>query len=227
MSGRVTRFRKGAPDQSEGFDLDEFYRRHFQIPAPAGGKFGYNIAPTESLAFIRSKNGANEALAGRWGIEPQWVKSPDQVMGLWHNARADTASEKAAFRDAMRSARCVVPVDGLYEWQKLGSEKQPWYVYRPDEQPLLIAGLYARHSWGDSLTIITTDANSLIAGFYHRMPVILAPEDAARWLDADVTDPRLVEDLMRPCPPRWLAAHRVSDAVGNVRNDSPDLIEPI
>lgn len=227
MCGRIGRFRQDTLDLIEEIGLDEFYRRYFQIPAPTGGKFGYNIAPSETLAFIREKHGVNEALAGRWGLEPQWAKSPDKVMGLWFNARSESAAEKPAFRDALRNARCVVPVDGFFEWQKVEGGKQPWFVYRADKQPLLLAGLYARHSWGDSFTVLTTAANSLMANLHDRMPVILAPEDAPRWLDSELTDITLVEDLMRPCPPEWLAAHPVSKAVGNTRNDSPDLIAPI
>lgn len=228
MCGRIGRFRKDTLDLIEEIGLDEFYRRYFQITAPTGGKFGYNIAPSESLAFIRAtKAGGYEALDGRWGLEPQWAKSPDKVMGLWFNARAEGAADKPAFRDAMRTARCVVPVDGFYEWQKVDGGKQPWYVYRADGQPLLLAGLYARHSWGDSFTIITTEANSLMANLHDRMPAVLAPADAERWCDPQITDPALVEDLLRPCPSEWLAAHKVSKAVGNVRNDSPELIEPV
>lgn len=228
MCGRIGRFRKDTLDLIEEIGLDEFYRRYFLIGAPEGGKFGYNIAPSESLAFIRAKQGgSNEALAGRWGLEPQWAKSPDKVMGLWFNARSEGAADKPAFRDALKTARCVVPIDGFYEWQKVDSGKQPWFIYRADGLPMLLAGLYARHSWGDSFTVLTTAANALMANLHDRMPVILDPEDTPRWLDPLVTDPSLVEDLMAPCPPEWLEAHMVSKAVGNVRNDSPELIEPI
>lgn len=227
MSGRIARFSKQAIDLVEEAGLDEFYQRYFLINAPTVGKFGYNIAPTEKIAYIRNKGGVNEAFEGRWGLEPHWVKSPDKVMGLWHLARSEGAADKPAFRDALRTARCVVPVDGIYEWQKLGAEKQPWYFYRADGQPLLLGGIYARHSWGDSFAILTTEPNALMADIHERMPVIIAAEDSARWLAPDITDPGLVADLMRPCPPEWLEAHKVGSAVGNVRNDYPELIEPL
>lgn len=229
MCGRIGRFSKAAIDLIEEIGLDEFYQRFFLINAPTVGKFSYNVAPTEKLAYIRNKAGVNEAHEGRWGLEPHWAKSPDKAMGLWHLARSEGAADKPAFRDALRTSRCVVPVDGFYEWQKLedGKTKQPWYFYRADKQPVLLAGIYARHSWGDSFAILTTPANTLMANIHERMPVIVSPEDSARWLAPDVTDPSLVEDLMRACPSEWLETHMVSSAVGNVRNDYAELIEPL
>lgn len=192
-------------------------------------KPGVNVAPTQDLEFlVENKGGAREVLRGRWGLQPAWAKSPEKVMGLWINARSEGAADKPAFRDAMKYGRCVIPVAGFYEWQKLADDdKQPWLIFRADRQPLLLAGLYARHSWGDSCAVLTTSANSMMENIHDRMPVILAPESIDRWLDSSISDPQLVEDLMVSCPNEWLAAYMVSTAVGNSRNQDPSLAEPI
>ncbi len=206
--------------------LDEYYDRIRR--AMRQGRLGYNIPPTEKLAYVREpRDGGDDVLVGRWGLEPHWVKSPDKVMGLWHLARSEGAADKNAFRDALRTARCIVPISGFYEWQRVDGGKQPWWTYRADAQPLLLAGLYARHSWGDSFAILTTEPNELLKAVHDRMPVILDLADVPRWLDPEITDPDLVSDLMGPCPSEWLKTHKVSQAVGNVRNDYPGLIEPI
>lgn len=225
MCGRIGKFGKAASDLIDAVGLDEFYARLQK--AMVTGRLGFNITPTAELAFVREAP-EDDVLVGRWGLEPRWAKTPESVKSLLFNARSESAAEKPSFRDAMKSSRCVVPVDGFYEWQKLeDGSKQPWWIYRADGQPMLFAGLYARHKWGDSFTILTTAPNSLMANLHDRMPVILDPADVPRWCDPSITNPELVEDLLRPCPSEWLAAHTVSKAVGNVRNDSPQLTEPV
>jgi putative SOS response-associated peptidase YedK len=122
-----------------------------------------------------------------------------------------------------------VPASGFYEWKPLARGKQPWRI-RPAHEPLFaFAGLWERWKAPDgstlqTYTILTTDANEAVRPLHDRMPVIIAPADYARWLDA--SDPHGAE-LLRPCPPETLALHPVSDRVNNPRNDEPALIEPV
>jgi putative SOS response-associated peptidase YedK len=124
-----------------------------------------------------------------------------------------------------------VPVDGFYEWERSGSKPQPHYFTRSDRQMLAFAGLW--ESWQDasqpdapavhSASIITTEANADMAAIHHRMPVILEATNFDRWLE---DEPEAVDGLLVPAPEGTLHSHLVDGAVGNVRNDGPELIEP-
>ena len=195
----------------------------------------YNLAPTQQLPAIRidPKGGRRELVTVRWGLLPFWAKSlKDGVKAI--NARAETVAEKPAFRNAFKKRRCLIPVSGFYEWQKIDKKtKQPYYIHPANTDLWAFAGLW--ETWEDkdgdgetveSGTIITTTANTAMQAYHDRMPVILAPESFAEWLDPK-TDPKAAQGLLQPCPSEWLAAHAVSSEVGNVRNDNPSLIEPL
>jgi putative SOS response-associated peptidase YedK len=149
------------------------------------------------------------------------------------NAMCETAAEKAAFREAMRKRRCLVPADGFYEWQKLSKkEKQPYNIGMADDSLFAFAGLWER--WHDpagtplnSFTILTTDANPLVSGIHGRMPVIVKKEDYDLWLDPGMTDPAGVADLLKPFDARLMKKYPVSARVGNADNDDAEIIKEI
>jgi putative SOS response-associated peptidase YedK len=121
-----------------------------------------------------------------------------------------------------------VPADGFFEWCKEGKARQPLLIRRKDREPFAFAGLWER--WKDpsgtvvrSCTIVTCPANELVAPIHDRMPVILAPEDHAGWLDPAATDPR---SLLVPCPAAWLESLPVNPRVNDPRHDDPDCIQP-
>ena len=168
----------------------------------------------------------------RWGLVPSWAK--DISIGFKTiNAMCETAAEKAAFREAMRRRRCLVPADGFYEWQKLGrKEKQPYNIGMADDGLFAFAGLWER--WHDpagtalnSFTILTTAANALVSGIHDRMPVIVKPDDYDLWLDPGMTDPAGVADLLKPFDARQMKKYPVSTRVGNADNDDPEIIREI
>ncbi len=166
----------------------------------------------------------------RWGLVPHWAKDPS-IGNRLINARAESVATKAAFRDALRSRRCLVPADGFYEWSGHGAERRPYIFRRPDRAMIGIAGLYDRWtSEGgevvDSCTLITTEANATLAPFHDRMPVILAPGDYARWLDRGQEEPQVLMSLLAPCPADWLDSSPVSTRINNPRNDDPDCLVP-
>jgi putative SOS response-associated peptidase YedK len=155
------------------------------------------------------------------------------------NARSESVADKPAFRSAFARRRCLVLVDGFYEWQQhgvpKGGKKQPYRIRRRDGQPFAFAGLW--ESWKgpkggpeldqplETATIVTTDANEVLKPLHHRMPVILAPEDYDAWMNPE-TPKDAAEALLRPCPEDWLEAYPVSTRVNNVRNEDASLVEP-
>ncbi|HZJ09829.1 MAG TPA: SOS response-associated peptidase [Trueperaceae bacterium] len=191
----------------------------------------YNIAPTQEVPVVRQRpDGSRELSAMRWGLVPHWVKDPLTFKANLFNARSESAAEKPSFRDAMRSARCIVPASGFYEWQQRGRSKQPYHVVRNDGAPMAIAGLWATNTRGPqpltSCTILTAAANDDVASLHDRMPVILEREAWALWLDHSETEPDRLEALLAPAAPVLLRIYPVSREVGNARVDKPELCEP-
>lgn len=183
----------------------------------------YNIPPTLEVPMIRSQGGKRELSLARWGLIPSWSKDPAKGP-LLNNARAESVKEKPSFRSAYKSRRCIIPVSGFYEWLDGSKPKQPYYFYRPDHRLLAFAGLWERWNDIDSCTIVTTDANEVMAPVHHRMPVILGLNDYARWLDPHVPAP---DDLLAPCPAHEITRYPVSTYVNNVRNQGPQCIERV
>ena len=191
----------------------------------------YNIAPTQDVLIVRG--GAADALHGvtvRWGLTPSWAKSLDDGVRMI-NARSETMREKPAFRAAYESRRCLVPADGFYEWRKVGNGKQPYLIAMNDDSVFAFAGLWEtwRAPSGEDIetcAILTTSATPLLAPIHHRMPVILDPGDYAVWLNGT---PESAAPLMLSYESEALNAYPVGAAIGNVRNDGPDLwaaVEP-
>ena len=192
----------------------------------------YNAAPMQWLPVIRQRaSGERVVQTLRWGLLPRWAKD-ETIANRLINARAETLAEKPSFRSALRKRRCIVPADGFYEWAKRPDGKQPYYIHASDGRILAFAGLWERWSRPDdgeiidSFTIVTTVANDRMQVLHYRMPVILAPDATARWLDPP-SEPDALSDLLGPCPDARLALHPVTRAVGNTRNDGPELIAAI
>jgi putative SOS response-associated peptidase YedK len=189
----------------------------------------YNIAPTQDVPIVRlSRAGdARELIMVRWGLVPYWAE--DVAIGnRLINARCETIERTPAFREAYRWRRCLVPADGFFEWRKDGKARQPLLVRRRDRVPFAFAGLWERWKQSDgnvlrSCTIVTCPPNALVAPVHNRMPVILAPEDFARWLDPEAAG----RELLKPCPPEWLEAYEVSPRVNSPQNDDPECIAPV
>ena len=191
----------------------------------------YNAAPqsTQPVVRLNRDTGKCEFALMRWGLVPYWAK--DAKIGYTTiNARAEEVVTKPLYREAFKRRRCLIPADAFYEWQQTGAKaKQPFAFAMAGGEPYAFAGLWER--WkpreGDPLgtfTILTTDPNPLTERVHNRMPVILEARDYERWMDPG--DPeRLAVDLLRPYPAEKMRAWMVSDRVGNVRNDDPDLLK--
>jgi putative SOS response-associated peptidase YedK len=201
----------------------------------------YNIAPTQPIMMVMTgercaEPGSNlpdrRALLVRWGFIPGWVKDP-KSFPLLFNARSDTALEKNTYKAAMRHRRALVPASGFYEWKRAGKGKAQAYWVRPKKGGLVgFAGLMETwHEPGgseiDTGAILTANANADIAHIHERMPVVIKPEDFARWLDCRSNEPRDVADLLRPAEPGFFEAIPVSDKVNKVANTDPEIQERI
>jgi putative SOS response-associated peptidase YedK len=191
----------------------------------------YNICPGTDVLGVRSDPaGARSATALHWGLIPHWAKDASVGHKL-ANARGESLDERPAFREAFLASRCLVPASGYYEWKRSGRTKQPWYL-QPAKAPLFgLAGITAlwRGPRGPvrSVALITTAANELTARVHDRMPLIIAPEDYAAWLDPRSAEPRALKALVRPYPAERMTAHPVGLRVNRPENDDPGLVEPL
>lgn len=186
----------------------------------------YNIAPLQFAPVIRDQAGGRDVALLRWGLLPSWA-SDTTLAGRLINARAETAAGKPSFRSAFKSRRCLVPVDGFYEWRNSPAGKQPWLFQLASGEPMALAGLWEhREAEGEALTtftILTTSANALLASVHERMPVILPPETWSLWLNAART-PSQLSPLLVPYNAAGMTARPVSRRLGNARNEGEDLI---
>jgi putative SOS response-associated peptidase YedK len=190
----------------------------------------YNIAPSQPIAVIL-QDGERKLEACRWGLVPFWAKDPE-IGNRLINARAETLTEKPAFKYSLLRRRCLIPADGFYEWRKEGNRRVPFYIRRRDRELFAFAGLWDEWQSPDgsplrTCTIITTEPNALIAPLHHRMAVILRREHEDLWLNPSVRDPTQLLPLLRPYPDGELEAYAVSPFVNNPRNDSPECIQPL
>jgi putative SOS response-associated peptidase YedK len=144
--------------------------------------------------------------------------------------RKETVHKLPMFHDAYRRRRCILPVDGFFEWKAIkGNPKQPYAIAMKDASPFGIGGLWENWKdpnsgeWIRTFAIITTDANEMVAEIHDRMPLIVAPGDYERWL-SDNSDPH---DLMRPFPAEPMRMWPISTRVNKAENDNPSILEPI
>jgi putative SOS response-associated peptidase YedK len=187
----------------------------------------YNIAPSQTIAAIRNnETDVRELTMLRWGLVPFWAKDPS-IGNRMINARAETVAEKPSFRAAYRKRRCLVLADGFYEWHTEAGVKVPYFISLANQKSFAFAGLWEDWRSKDSdesiqsTTVITTAANDFMLPLHHRMPVILEPGTADRWLDGD---DEIVGAATENTPK--LKAWPVDRRVNNARNESPELIEP-
>lgn len=191
----------------------------------------YNVAPSQPAPVVRMQDaGRRTAAMLTWGLVPSWAS--DAAIGhRMINARAESLSEKPAFRAAFARRRCLVPVSGFYEWhtQAQGRRKQPFVIERSDQQPFMLAGLWERWTRGpaplETFSIITTEANELLRPLHDRMPVILADADLDLWLDPQLADLDALYRLLQPADPAGFRARPVSTRVNSPKNDDPSILD--
>jgi putative SOS response-associated peptidase YedK len=191
----------------------------------------YNAAPTQIHPVVRLNEvtRTREMVPVQWGLVPSWWTKPlSEKKFTTINAQSETAHEKPVFRGAFRHKRCLVPISGYYEWSVSGKSKIPFAFKLRNRRWFCVAGLWdAALIDGSELqtfTILTTKPNDFTAGIHDRMPVILSPENYAWWLDPAKGDPA---PLFEPFPNEDMMAWPIGAAVGNVRNNYPELLEEV
>ncbi len=228
-------------DLADEFGVDETY---LAAPLPAS----YNVAPTDEVYAVLERPAKpdrpqqRQLRAVRWGLVPSWAKDAS-IGSRMINARMETVAEKPSFRKAFASRRCIVPADGYYEWYATSQTtakgkpvKQPFFIRPRDGGVLAMAGLYeiwrdrsiedaeAPGAWRWTCTVITTTAEDDLGRIHDRMPLMVEPDRWDDWLDP--THPAALT-LLEPAAPGRLEAYPVSTLVSNVRNNGPELIEPL
>lgn len=209
------------------------------LPSPS-----FNIAPTSTVAIVldspKSEPSTRRLEAARWGLVPAWAKDP-KVGARAFNARSEGLEDKPMFRTALHKRRAIVPATGYYEWKTTDDGKIPHYIHPADDSPLYFAGLYewwrnpeladdAPERWLLSFTILTRDAIGRLGSVHDRMPLFLDPDHADAWLDPTTDNVQDVLDAAIDAAPdvaKTLDDHVVAKAVGNVRNDGPQLLTPV
>jgi putative SOS response-associated peptidase YedK len=192
----------------------------------------YNIAPTAVAAVIRIAHPqAGRTLeALRWGLIPSWAKDP-AIGNRLANARAETVAEKPSFRSAFRKQRCLVPVNGFYEWKQDTKPKQPFYFSLKDSQPFALAALWEywepKEAKGENVqtfTLITTSSNEVLQPIHDRMPVILDEKDYEAWLNPAQQDVEKLKGYLKPFASEEMQSWKVSTRVNHVGNEGPQCV---
>ena len=235
-------------DLTEYFEVEQVATGERVLPPD------YNVAPTKDVYAVLTRAPSGETTAHRslrvvrWGLVPSWATDP-AIGTRMINARLETAAEKPAYRRAFARRRCLVPADGYYEWYTPHGDghgsasggrkprKQPFYIHRPDGDPLALAGLYEfwrppdsdpddPTAWLTSMTLLTTAAPDETGRIHDRSPLMIDRDHWAAWLDPAITDPAQVREVLAPAAPGPLEAYPVRTLVNSVRNNGPELVDP-
>ncbi len=198
----------------------------------------YNAFALPSIPAICSDDPSKIKLL-KWGLIPSWTKSLDKANEIRYktfNARSESISTKPSFSKSFRSKRCIIPVSGFFEWQHVGNENIPWYIYHSGNEIISIAGIYddwVENNTGETFStfsLITTEANDLMARIHNsgkRMPVILNKTSETKWLDLSILQAHALE-LLVPAPSEMLKAHTISPLINSRASErnTPEIIQP-
>jgi putative SOS response-associated peptidase YedK len=189
----------------------------------------WNAAPSHELLVIRQnpKTGERSLDFLKWGLIPYWCQDPKGGRKPI-NAKSETVARLPMFRDAYRLRRCILPVDGFYEWMATKGGKQPYAIAMRDRSPFGIAGIWENWKnpegeWVRTFALLTTPANDLVSRIHDRMPAILKPQDYERWLGPE-PDPA---QLLAPFPSEPMVMWPISPRVNSPNNDDEDLLAEV
>ncbi|MCI4062509.1 SOS response-associated peptidase [Micromonospora sp. R77] len=206
-------------------DLSALFESYDETDGGVGPDF--NVAPTDPVPLVRLDPAGHRLLSvGRWGLVPHWSRTAGGAARMI-NARAETVATSRAYASSFARRRCLVPADGWYEWvRETGGRRQPYFMTPVDGSVLALAGIWSVWQSGDTelltFSVLTTAAVGELAEVHDRMPLLLPRERWSSWLDA-ADEPAA---LLVPPSAEWLAGleiRPVSPAVGDVRNDGPEL----
>lgn len=225
-------------DLTDEFDVEEVVG---DDPGPS-----WNIAPTDPVRVVMRRRPAGsdsdaapvtQLRTVTWGLVPNWSRTASGGAKMI-NARIETVTSKPAFKTAAARRRCLLPSLGYYEWQKTEHGKVPYFLHDPDGQLLAMAGLY--ELWRDpaladddpkrwlwTCTVITQQAPDLLGEIHDRNPVVVPAELRDQWLDCSSEDAAAAQRILDEIPAARLEPYVVASAVGNVKNNGPELIKPV
>jgi putative SOS response-associated peptidase YedK len=203
----------------------------FEVAVPETYQERFNLAPAQRALIVRERDDVRDAVMAKWGLVPHWAKD-SKIAFKMINARAETLTEKPAYRGLLNRHRCLVVADGFYEWT-VGSDgkKHPIHFHLPDYELFAFAGLWTARTDDqtgeviESCTIITTGPNELVAPVHDRMPVILPTEAETVWLDPSISKEHALF-LLGPYPADLMRAFPASSRVNSIRSDDPGLLLP-
>ncbi|MFV1999454.1 MAG: SOS response-associated peptidase [Acidimicrobiia bacterium] len=211
----------------------EFYAEHFgaEFVRTETLKVNYNVAPTMQVYGIADHDDSRVLTSFRWGLIPFWAE--DRKIGSRAiNARSETIADRPMFKSSFAKRRCLIPIDGFYEWERKAKGKLPHYIFGRDGAPLPVAGLWS--SWNDpdtderlvTCTILTGPPNTLLENVHNRMPIVMPADRWDAWLDPG-TDDDTLRSLMTVYPADLMNEYAVSTLVNKVTNNTVDLIRPL
>jgi len=219
-------------------ELENRYGATLIDPDKYRPSYYYHAFGLPSIPAVRSEDPSRIQLL-KWGLIPSWTKGLEQANIIRYktfNARAESIDTKPSFSSSFRSKRCIIPIKGFFEWQHVGNEKYPWYIYHFENEIISLAAIY--DDWIESNTgeiyntfsIVTTEANELMARIHNsgkRMPVILNEESVTKWIDSSTSQENAL-GLLNPCPSEILRAHTISPLINSRSTDrnTPEIIQP-
>jgi putative SOS response-associated peptidase YedK len=211
-------------------DVAEAVAASLDSDAAARHRPRFNVAPTSRHVLVRVLEARRQLVSADWGLVPSWAAGRPGATRPF-NARSETAATKPAFRGAFRSRRCIVPVDGFYEWRGPKGAREPVRFHAPDARVLWLAGLYEPSTDPDtgevttSFALLTTEANELVRPVHDRMPVILDAAGIEAWLEDRTSDVRALTSLLRPAPADALTSTPASRRLNTATLDEPSLLD--
>lgn len=191
----------------------------------------WNVAPTQSAPMVAiGKAGDRRIVCARWGLRPAWM-AKDLPTGPLFKARSETVAAKPSFAKAFAQKRCLIPADGFYEWQRDGKARIPYFVARPDKQPIAFAGIWEAAPDGEggtmvSMAMITCAALASFIVIHDRFPVVLQQDDWDDWLSRE-TPKRTLQRLLVAPVDGFMMPYRVSDRVNKVAHDDASCFEAL
>ena len=189
----------------------------------------YNISPGQKIPVVTTTNSQRELKLMRWGLIPPWIKDIKTTKPLI-NARSETVHQKPSFRDPFHASRCLIPADGFLEWKTERGKKFPYFIFLNQKDIFSFAGIwtkwYKETSPIHTFSILTTQANTVLAPIHERMPVIIKPSDYKSWL-APGTDSSTLRSLLLPFGAKKMYAHPVSTEINSYKNDRDGLLNRI
>jgi putative SOS response-associated peptidase YedK len=195
-------------------------------PSPIELQPTWNMAPSRRALIFHDGDAGYMAELFNWGFLPAWADPKAQKP---NNARVETAATKPYFRKAWKSGRCLIPADGWYEWKVTDKSKQPFFIHRADDQPMLMAGLYEANPQANitSFAILTTDADGNLREVHDRKPLVFSAEVGLECIRRDLASDDIAGLAQSPLTAEWFAWHTVSTRVNNTRNDGADLVSQV